>query len=318
MPSDEAFRFEEVRRLIDRGLARYGRGELEKALEVWNEALRLDPGNEEAKTLIDFVHAKMGVESGSEGKGPDDRTTDPTIPSFDDDWEGEFTNPEEPKETIARVMKAERLATGAGTPPVRPTLESQIPGFLAPITDPGWQTPGPTPDDGIPQRPMFKEDTRRLGSEPHAVSPGLVPATADAPTHDSASGVRLRAADLVDGCRAEFERGDMEAASTLAEEALRAGESAPPPGIAEVIEPARPLFETVFEAYVGPAQGIPVLATSPSSLAGQDMDHRAGFLMSLIDGTMTIEQLTDVAGMPRFETMRILAVLLRAKAIQLL
>jgi DNA-binding IclR family transcriptional regulator len=42
-----------------------------------------------------------------------------------------------------------------------------------------------------------------------------------------------------------------------------------------------------------------------------DMDHRAGFLFSRVDGVMDVEQLQEVSGMPRFDALRILSLLLR-------
>lgn len=37
------------------------------------------------------------------------------------------------------------------------------------------------------------------------------------------------------------------------------------------------------------------------------VDHRAGFVLSLIDGQATLEQILDIAGMPRLDALRILA-----------
>ncbi|MBK6519033.1 MAG: hypothetical protein IPM79_38935 [Polyangiaceae bacterium] len=35
-------------------------------------------------------------------------------------------------------------------------------------------------------------------------------------------------------------------------------------------------------------------------------DHKAAFVLSLVDGTMTIEEILDVAAMPPFDALRIL------------
>jgi hypothetical protein len=202
--------------------------------------------------------------------------------------------------------------------------------LLAQITSPGWQQPEtPAPpideweheapqerDEGAPDMPVFGEETRRLGSEPHQTEDGRVPATIDLPNEDHATEMRVLASELVDRCRTMLEHNKAEAAVTAAESALREGERAPPPGISEVIEPARPLFERAFEAYVGSLDQVPILAISEGVLATQGLDHRAGFLLSRIDGLMTIEHLLDIAGMPRFEALRILASLLRSKTIR--
>jgi hypothetical protein len=310
---------EKVRRCIDRGLARYGRGDLRAAIGDWQEALSLDPGNKEANTLIEFVQRKLDAEGLAH---PDKKPTAPALPSFDD-W-----GAEEP-EHDAHVHEAPTAIVGGlglpgfdedadtGQHPIRHmTVESPIPKLLAQITNPDWRPPT-LREDGAPEAELFDEDTRRLGSEPHATPAGRVPSTAQSPAEDSAREVRLRAAELVDQCRGYLERGNLEAAAVAAEAALREGEHAPLPGIPEVIEPARALFERAFEGFVGPSQGVPACAMSAAALTGQDLDHRAGFLLSRIDGVMSLEALLDIASMPRFEALRILASLLRVKAIRL-
>jgi hypothetical protein len=47
------------------------------------------------------------------------------------------------------------------------------------------------------------------------------------------------------------------------------------------------------------------------------LDHRAGFLLSLIDGHSTIEELLDISGMPRLDALRILHGLLDQRVIAL-
>jgi hypothetical protein len=47
------------------------------------------------------------------------------------------------------------------------------------------------------------------------------------------------------------------------------------------------------------------------------LDHRAGFLLSLVDGHLTIEELLDISGMPRLDALRILYGLLDQRVIAL-
>lgn len=51
---DESSRAEEIARLLAVGLDAYGMGEVSEAMIAWREALRLDPGNREAR---DYIHA---------------------------------------------------------------------------------------------------------------------------------------------------------------------------------------------------------------------------------------------------------------------
>jgi hypothetical protein len=318
---------EKVRRCIDRGLARYGRGELRQAIVDWHEALALDPGNKEAHTLIEFVQRKISAEGDPAAMEPDKRPTAPAmeVPTFEDDWNADEETESHSPGALLPEMSADDIESleedaPTGTHRVRShTIESPIPKLLATMTDPEWKPPA-LREEAAPDAELFDEDTRRLGSEPHVTPvgppPGRVPSI-QSPAEDSAREVRLRAAELVDQCRGYLERGNLEAAAVAAEAALREGEHAPDPGIPEVIEPARSLFERAFEGYIGPATGVPVTAMSAGALTGQDLDHRAGFLLSRIDGHVSIDALLDIASMPRFEALRILASLLRVKAIRL-
>jgi hypothetical protein len=307
---------EKIRSFIDRGLARYGRGQFREAVAEWEQALAWDAANSEARTLIDFVQRKLLSEE--ELGDPDRKNTDPVLPRFEDAalLDDELGIYDAPTVVSESDLVDDDAPTGPHERVRHPTLESPIPQLLAQITSPEWEPP-PERDEAAPEAPVFGDETRRLGSEPHASDSGRVPATIDLPNEDHATEMRVLAGELVDRCRTMLEHGKVEAAVAAAESALREGERAPPPGIAEVIEPARPLFERAFEAYVGALDQVPILAISEGVLATQGLDHRAGFLLSCIDGLMTTEHLLDIAGMPRFEALRILASLLRSKTIRI-
>lgn len=61
---------------------------------------------------------------------------------------------------------------------------------------------------------------------------------------------------------------------------------------------------------LGSLARIPVLDVMPDKLSSLSLDHRAGFLISQIDGFLTFEDLLDLSAMPRLETMVVLADLL--------
>ena len=46
-------------------------------------------------------------------------------------------------------------------------------------------------------------------------------------------------------------------------------------------------------------------------------DHRAAFLMSRMDGMLSVSDLLDVAGMARFDAFRLMAALRRAQAVDM-
>jgi hypothetical protein len=63
----------------------------------------------------------------------------------------------------------------------------------------------------------------------------------------------------------------------------------------------------MYESKLGPLHAIPRLAIKPEEVMWLNLDHRAGFLLAQIDGTVDYEGLFAVSGLPRLDTARILA-----------
>lgn len=68
---------------------------------------------------------------------------------------------------------------------------------------------------------------------------------------------------------------------------------------------------------LGSLQQIVELAVDASELQWLTIDHRAGFLLSLIDGLSTLEDLLDICGMPRLQALQIFADLAEQKVVRL-
>jgi hypothetical protein len=66
----------------------------------------------------------------------------------------------------------------------------------------------------------------------------------------------------------------------------------------------------MYESKVGPLAAIPRLAIKPEEVMWLNLDHRAGFLLSQIDGTVDFDALFALSGLPRLDTARILATLI--------
>ncbi len=69
--------------------------------------------------------------------------------------------------------------------------------------------------------------------------------------------------------------------------------------------------DLVAEMHVGPLVAVapdkvPRLAIGHDELEGWLLDHREGFILSLIDGVSTVEAILDVAGMPQGEALFVL------------
>jgi hypothetical protein len=78
--------------------------------------------------------------------------------------------------------------------------------------------------------------------------------------------------------------------------------------------------ETLSQMYLArlgsPTQAVRVVVPS-DQIRWLSLDHRAGFLLSLVDGVSTIEELLDISGMPRLDALRILYGLLDQRVIAL-
>lgn len=73
----------------------------------------------------------------------------------------------------------------------------------------------------------------------------------------------------------------------------------------------------MYLARLGSLAQVVRVAVSGEQIRWLSLDHRAGFLLSLVDGQSSIETLLDISGMPRLEALRILYALLDQRVIAL-
>ncbi len=120
--------------------------------------------------------------------------------------------------------------------------------------------------------------------------------------------IRRRVAALIDRAQAAMSQGHASTAVVAVDLAL---DEKPESAIAQkIIHRHRDLLFEVFEAYVGDSNAMPTVALPAHEIALQELDSRAAFLLSRIDGTLTFEEVLDVAGMARLEAYRHLCRLL--------
>jgi hypothetical protein len=75
-------------------------------------------------------------------------------------------------------------------------------------------------------------------------------------------------------------------------------------------------LEGIYATRLGPMDRLPIVVMAPAQIDGLGIDHRAGFLLSLIDGSSTLEAILDVCGMPRLDALRILHELVQRGAVR--
>jgi hypothetical protein len=192
----------------------------------------------------------------------------------------------------------------------RDTLTSPISALIAEsmsdVSEARGRDPAaPQPDEG--------ELTRRVGDSDRQPTPrerGRRQVTP--PANDPNAQRRLRAAHLIDQARALMESGALAGAVVAGEQALDEAERAVPPGIAEVIEPARPLLAKVFSTFVGDLGEVPFMARRVESISPLALDDRRRAVLALVDGRRSLAEILDAAHLHGADGLRIAASLIRA------
>jgi hypothetical protein len=121
------------------------------------------------------------------------------------------------------------------------------------------------------------------------------------------------AKDPADEMRDRFSLGDYTGALELAEGIL-----ASDPKHAEAstcAESARAVLLKMYTARIGPLDRVPFVTVPRHQLKWLTIDHRAGFVLSHIDGTSSLEMILDVSGMPPLDALRILLDLVQQRIV---
>ncbi len=86
----------------------------------------------------------------------------------------------------------------------------------------------------------------------------------------------------------------------------------------ETADTCRTTLRKMYAARIGPLdQVVPTVAVAREQMRWLSIDHRAGFVLSLVDGVSTVEMILDVSGMPELDALRILAELVQQRIIAL-
>jgi hypothetical protein len=79
----------------------------------------------------------------------------------------------------------------------------------------------------------------------------------------------------------------------------------------------REVLTQMYAARVGPMDQIATVTLPPDQITWLSLDHRAGFLLSLVDGVSSIEEILDISGMSRLDALRIMFTLIQQNVIAL-
>jgi hypothetical protein len=112
-----------------------------------------------------------------------------------------------------------------------------------------------------------------------------------------------------------FALGDYSGALSIAESILEKN-----PGNDDAkryAQSCREVLTQMYAARLGPLDQMVSVAVSPEQIRWLSLDHRGGFVLSLVDGSSTVEEILDISGMPRLEALRIMYTLAQQKIVVL-
>jgi hypothetical protein len=79
----------------------------------------------------------------------------------------------------------------------------------------------------------------------------------------------------------------------------------------------RDVLTQMFAARIGPLDQVISVAVSPDEVQWLALDHRAGFLLSLVDGHSTVDEILDISGMTRLDALKIIFDLTERQVVRL-
>jgi hypothetical protein len=79
----------------------------------------------------------------------------------------------------------------------------------------------------------------------------------------------------------------------------------------------RDVLEDMYTSRIADMSKVPTIIMGPDQIRWLSLNHRSGFLLSMIDGISSVDDLMDISGMQRLDALRIVCSLLEQKVIAL-
>jgi hypothetical protein len=156
------------------------------------------------------------------------------------------------------------------------------------------------------------EPERPAGAAPAAIGPRIAVAGGSEPAPALApSGVDARLRRVEE----RFAQGDYGKAFMMAEALL--DEQPESARARRYVESCREMLRQTYLARLGDGARVPIVVLGALELSQLPLDHRAGFLLSRIDGSSSIDEILDVCGMPALDALRIIYELLQEGVIRI-
>jgi tetratricopeptide (TPR) repeat protein len=267
----------DVGQLIDHGIKAYVAGRVGEALRAFQEVLEIDPGNPKASSYL------VLISGGAAGLAPP-------------------RSPAAPRTAVPRAAATAR-SPATGVAAGRPT-ELTLADHEVALDD---FAPSPWDDGPTPAATFVLEPGGGLDLDAVAEKSDLRPLVPEKPRSASTRGAATRSdVDVwLQAARELFALGDFTGSLELIEKILQID---PDHGEArDYLRQNEATLISMYESKLGALAAVPRLAIKAEEVMWLNLDHRAGFLLAQIDGSVDYEALFALSGLPRLDTARILA-----------
>lgn len=291
-----------VDEILNRAMAAYREGRLADALVILREARRIDPANPRIRSFMALLSG------GTAGMTPIPGAMPAFVPP---------PGAAAPRASASAPPTAPAPASTAASAsaPVSAPAAPPRPVSSAPVSMEDDYAPAPW-DDGPSAMATIVVDSPGAGLDLEAVEEksDLRPLVPQAPARPIEEEQQREVDTLMQAAHELHGLGDFSGSLELIEKILLVS-----PDHAEAREflaqNEAQLF-AMYESKLQPLTNVPRLAIKPEEVMWLNLDHRAGFLLSQIDGQVDYESLFALSGLPRLDTARILASLLSEGVIQ--
>ncbi len=294
--------------LLEAGLWLRMSGDLDGARRLFEQVLKLDPGNARARELVGqgpISEVPLPEELKHVPRAQANLFVAPLPRLFPDPPPAAAPAPVAPPEGPPVPFPPAGWASPARVSPLRVSPVAGSDGWGEPRD--AWET-GQAPPTTVPHpEPAEKDALSILSSEPASrPTPSPRPAVLPPDPRREARNLVARALDLQ----------ELDNHTDARELLLQARELDP-----ELTEAAVALAEsernlqTIYESKLGKLSVVPRVRLKEDEVIWLNLDHRAGFILAQIDGTLSFDDLFSVSGMSRLDTARILAELLDQRVI---
>ena len=317
--------------LLESGLHHYGLGEVTRAAQIWLELLRREPTHSEAQRYLDYLRAQRPEAL----KGIEGLELEAELTPSQKDWAGSVpaavsTGPVATRTMSWGVGVAAPRARGAGalpaalevavasvaTPAARPAVSPAVNPMAGPAKGSHGTPvalPGSAPAD---PRAMPKAGPGGHGRPLPSVERSA-PAAPAAPVGDPfdlldpprSSPSKPPRDALLEGALDLLGLNDFEGSLELVAKAERQGMV--DPRLAPLREQCEQQLLKLYESRLGDLHQTPRARVGSGELMWLNLDQRAGFVLSQVDGTVSYDELFALSGMSRLDTARVLAQLVR-------